>query len=707
MSKPHRSSTFKTSAVLAFALLAALASIGVVTLLHARANAARDAQVKLARTETELNALQGLPWKADPREGGSPALALRRMQASEQRIERTLAALRRDFPTPALSALAVPMHANFANLERVRALVAQSQSRRAGDVIDIAARDLSAAERALHVASVDYQARASASLQQAMLGSAAVILALLAAFAFFYRRSVRARSKAETLALALGRSEAHLAQAQRLAGVGSWEWHADEDRLTWSVEQARLHNWPHAEHPTSAEAALELIDPADRPTVAAALDAAREDGDAPPPLEYRVTGADGVRVIHCQGEALRDADGRWVGLVGTSQDITERFRRAEAERANQAKNEFLSRMSHELRTPLNAVLGFGQLLARSELQDRQRANVDQILTAGTHLVSLINEVLEISRIEAREIAVSLEPVHLATVLDGAVDLVAPLAAARRVSVTTSPREIDDVWVHADQQRIKQVLLNLLSNAIKYNRENGHVEVRVESPGNDRVRVVVADTGVGIAPDMLSRLFTPFERLGAEHGDVEGTGLGLSLSRGLIEAMGGTIEVESTPGAGTVFTVELGAAEPIRLQAPVPVGSAPASTTDGPRRKVLCVEDNVSNLKLIEQIFATRPDIELLTAVQGTIGVELARQHLPELVLLDLNLPDLGGDEVLKRLHADPATEHLPVVILSADATPRQLERLLSRGAHAYLTKPIDVAELVRVVDDALLAPDFS
>ncbi|MGH2945982.1 MAG: ATP-binding protein [Solirubrobacteraceae bacterium] len=501
------------------------------------------------------------------------------------------------------------------------------------------------------------------------------------------------------------RSEAHLAQAQRLAGVGSWELHAVEDRITWSAEQARLLNWPHPEPPAGLAAALELVDPEDRPTVVAALEAAR-DGDAPLSLEYRVRSADGVRIIHCQGEAVRDADGRWVGLIGTCQDVTERFRRTEAERANQAKSEFLSRMSHELRTPLNAVLGFSQLLASSELHDRQRANVDQILTAGRHLLTLINEVLDISRIEAGELTVSLEPVHLATVLDDTVDLIAPLAAARRVALTPTPDETD-AWVQADQQRLKQVLLNLLSNAVKYNREDGQVHVRVELPGDDRVRVVVADTGAGISPDLLPRLFHPFERLGAEHGDIEGTGLGLSLSKSLVEAMGGTIDVTSTPGAGSTFTVELGAAEPIQRAATLPAGAVHAGPIDGEPRTLLCIEDNVANLELIEQIFTTRPDIELLTAVQGTIGAELARRHLPDVVLLDLNLPDIDGDEVLERLRAEPATQHLPVVILSADATPRQLERLLARGAHAYLTKPIDVAELMRVIDDALRSPDPS
>ncbi|MPZ57272.1 MAG: PAS domain-containing protein, partial [Rhizobiales bacterium] len=229
------------------------------------------------------------------------------------------------------------------------------------------------------------------ALQRALYGSAAALALLFGAFAFFFGRASRARRVSEQLARQKERSEAHLAQAQRLAGLGSWELHALEDRITWSAEQARLLNWPHPEPPVGVAAALELIDPEDRPKVAAALDAAQQT-DGPVSFDFRVSGADGVRIIHCQGEALRDADGRWVGLIGTCQDVTERFRRAEAERANQAKSEFLSRMSHELRTPLNAVLGFSQLLATSELQDRQRANVDQILTAGRHLLTLINEV---------------------------------------------------------------------------------------------------------------------------------------------------------------------------------------------------------------------------------------------------------------------------------------------------------------------------
>jgi signal transduction histidine kinase/CheY-like chemotaxis protein len=653
--------------------------------------------------ELELNELQDIPWQALPTQGGRPDRVRAEFEAARRRFEEKLANLSRDGVAAAsLEQVAVSFRRTIVPLRQIIEFAARNDPASGSEPAGVAWRFQQSASNSLVAAGRAYRANGERALRRALYGSAAALALLFGAFAFFFRRAARARRVAERLASQKERSEAHLAQAQRMAGVGSWEWHADEERILWSAEQARLHNWPHAEPPAGAAAALELIDPEDRPKVAAALDAARDGG--PLSLDYRVKTANGVRVVHCQGEALHDADGRWVGLIGTCQDITERFRRAEAERANQAKSEFLSRMSHELRTPLNAVLGFGQLLAAGELQDRQRANVDQILTAGRHLLTLINEVLDLSRIEAGELAVSLEPVRLAAVLDDTVDLVAPLAAARRVSLTTTAGETD-AWVQADQQRLKQVLLNLLSNAIKYNREDGHVRVRVELPGTDRVRVVVADTGAGIAPDMLPLLFSPFERLGAEHGDIEGTGLGLSLSKSLVEAMGGTIEVTTTPGAGSTFTVELGAAAPTQLPAALPTAAAAAGPIDCDPRTLLCIEDNVANLELIEQIFATRPDIELLTAVQGTIGAELARRHLPDLVLLDLNLPDIGGDEVLRRLHADPATEHLPVVILSADATPRQLERLLARGAHAYLTKPIDVAELMRVIDDALRSPD--
>jgi response regulator RpfG family c-di-GMP phosphodiesterase/signal transduction histidine kinase len=675
----------KNKVILSTLLLITIGAVAAIVNLQATATASRDAELKIAKMQLELNELQDIPWQAIPAQGGRPDRVRQQFEAARARFEKQLVDLTGDGVADAqLARAAAEFRQTIGPLRRIIEFASRNDPAGGSPHAGVAWRYQQQASKAMVAAGRAYRANGERALQRALYGSAAALALLFGAFAFFFRRAARARRVAEQLARQKQRSEAHLAQAQRLARVGSWEWRAAEDRLTWSAEQARLHDWPHAEPPTGATAALALIDPDDRPKLAAALDAARE-ADAPLALDYRVNTADGARIVHCQGEALRDADGRWIGLIGTCQDVTDRFRRAEAERANQAKSEFLSRMSHELRTPLNAVLGFGQLLATSELDDRQRANVDQILTAGRHLLTLINEVLNLSRIEAGELTISLEPIHLATVLDDTIDLIAPLAAAQRVTLTT-PADETDAWVHADQQRLKQVLLNLLSNAVKYNREDGQVHVRVERPGNDRVRIVVADTGAGIAPDMLPRLFNPFERLGAEHSDIEGTGLGLSLSKSLVEAMGGTIDVTSTPGAGSAFTVELGAADPIQPPAALPTGIAHAGAIDGGTRTLLCIEDNVANLELIEQIFAARPDIELLTAVQGTIGAELARRHRPDLVLLDLNLPDIDGHKVLERLHADPATEHLPVVILSADPAPT---RAPARARRARLPDQAD------------------
>ena len=519
------------------------------------------------------------------------------------------------------------------------------------------------------------------------------LAAVVARFVVLYRDLT-------SMLVALDRSEAHLAHAQRVARVGSWHVDFVDDRVTWSAEQKRLHGWRGQSNPESFAAVLETIEPADRPSVAEVVERAVTH-DERISIDYRVRVAEGeVRWLHGEGEPVRDADGAVIGIVGTSQDTTERFRAAEAERANQAKSEFLSRMSHELRTPLNAILGFGQLLEAARLDEPHRSSVRHILTSGRHLLALVNEVLEISRIESGELAVCPEAVHLRPIVDDAVDLVSPIAGGRGVRVSAHVEA--GLWARADPQRLKQVLLNLLSNAVKYNRDGGRVEVRVAKAGG-RVRIAVSDTGRGIAPEMLHRLFTPFERLGAERLDVEGTGLGLALSKGLTAAMNGTLEVESTSAGGSTFVLALDAA-PAGVTTHGPEPEAPAPVDDGAHRhKLLCVEDDVSNLKLIEQIFAGRP-FDLLTAVQGSIGLELAHQHRPDLIVLDLNLPDLDGDEILRRLRDDPATAGIPVVIVSADATQRQVERLLGLGAVAYVTKPIDVGELLRVVDDTLIVP---
>ena len=397
------------------------------------------------------------------------------------------------------------------------------------------------------------------------------------------------------------------------------------------------------------------------------------------------------------GEALEETQ---VLLV----EREEALKRAkdEAQRANQAKSEFLSRMSHELRTPLNAILGFGQLLEMNPLSPDQRVTVGHILKGGRHLLALINEVLEITRIETGRLSLSPEPVQARQVIQESLDLIAPLAATQHIRLDGTLHEACNCFVLADWQRFKQVLLNVLSNAVKYNRPGGSVRVACESPLPGRLRIRISDTGRGIPPDKLGRLFTPFDRLGAEATTVEGTGIGLALSKVLMQLMGGTIGVESTVGEGSTFWVEL--AETVRpsetRREEMSVGS-PESGVDGRAKTVLYIEDNLSNVQLIESIFATRPGVKVLPAMQGQLGLELAHEHHPDLILLDMRLPDILGEEVLRRLQDDRATRTIPVVVITADATPGQSDRLLASGAKGYLTKPLDVKRFLEIVTGIL------
>ncbi|MGH9085821.1 MAG: ATP-binding protein [Acidimicrobiales bacterium] len=379
--------------------------------------------------------------------------------------------------------------------------------------------------------------------------------------------------------------------------------------------------------------------------------------------------------------------------------------RQAAEAANQSKSEFLSRMSHELRTPLNAVLGFGQLLEIESLEPQQQESVAQILKGGRHLLNLINEVLDISRIEAGELALSPEAVYVEDLVTEAIDLIKPLADQSGIQLLVDRSGVCDCYAFADRQRAKQILLNLLSNAVKYNRARGTVSVTCVQPSATRLCISVTDTGPGIPAERLGQLFTAFDRLGAEHTSVEGTGIGLALSKRLAEAMGGQLGVESTLGHGATFMIELPRVEgPVeryeRLHGATEPAVAEPSTS--PQPIVLYIEDNLSNITLVERVFAPR-EVEVVAAMQGSLGVELAREHRPALVLLDLHLPDMGGEEVLQRLRDDPSTASIPVVIVSADATRGQIQRLLTAGATSYLTKPIDVQQLLATLD-GVLAP---
>ncbi len=377
----------------------------------------------------------------------------------------------------------------------------------------------------------------------------------------------------------------------------------------------------------------------------------------------------------------------------------------EAERANRAKSDFLSRMSHELRTPLNAILGFAQLLEMDALSSEQRDSVAQILKGGRHLLHLINEVLDITRIEAGRTSPSLEPVRLAGIVEESLDLIMPLAAHRQIQVVSATPGIWDRYVRGDSQRLKQILLNLLSNAVKYNRDGGMVRISGEDRAEGRLRLTVTDTGVGIAREKLARLFVPFERLGAEQIGVEGTGLGLAHSRALAESIGAEIGVESDPERGSAFWIDLLPAEEPDLG--IEWNGQPratASEQSEPWRTVLYIDNNPSNHTLIERLLGQRPEVRLIPAMQGRLGIELANQHHPALVLLDLHLDDISGEEVLRRLREDPATAGVPIVIISADATPGQRERLRALGAQDFLAKPVDLRRLQSILTNFLTDP---
>jgi signal transduction histidine kinase/CheY-like chemotaxis protein len=370
--------------------------------------------------------------------------------------------------------------------------------------------------------------------------------------------------------------------------------------------------------------------------------------------------------------------------------------------ASVAKSEFLSRMSHELRTPLTAILGFSELLSLSEIGDQEGEWVDMILKAGAHLLDLIDEVLDLSRIESGQLPMSPEPVPLQPLIDDAIQMMQPLASTREVVIEPVTWAIGSRYVVADPQRLKQVLINLVSNAIKYNRKGGSVLISVEAVEPEHVRISVADTGMGIDDAGLRKLFVPFERLDAATTGVQGTGLGLALSRDLVQAMGGRMGVVSAVGEGTRVWVELKAGEPPALEELTAAESELLATREySAPRNLLYIEDTLANVHLLEAVLARRPSVQLMPAMLGRLGLDLANQNRPDLILLDLHLPDVGGEEILAKLRAEPETRGIPVVILSADATRNQAEHLIAAGARAYLTKPISVRHLLEVLDGFL------
>jgi len=429
-------------------------------------------------------------------------------------------------------------------------------------------------------------------------------------------------------------------------------------------------------------------------------------------------------VVSYNATTFHDRQRKVQGVFAAARDITERkqfeamlqqgnaeleLAKAAAEKANLAKSDFLSSMSHELRSPLNAVLGFAQLMASEQPppSSSQKLSIDQILQSGWYLLRLINEILDLAMIESGKVSISQESMSLTEVLLDCQAMVEPQARKRGIQVTL-PRIDGRFYVHADRTRLKQVVINLLSNAIKYNRDGGAVIVQCGMSAETRVRLSIQDTGIGLSVDQLAQMFQPFNRLGQETGGEEGTGIGLVVTRQLVELMGGTMGVESQVGVGSVFWVELGLAHAPELvqdepqPEPLHGNTTAAELPPSSQRTLLYVEDNPANLALVERLIARRSDLRLLMAIDGHSGVQMARSFVPDLILMDINLPGLSGFGALAMLQNDRATAHIPVLALSANAMPRDVEKGLAAGFFRYLTKPIKVDEFLEALDLALL-----
>jgi PAS domain S-box-containing protein len=425
-------------------------------------------------------------------------------------------------------------------------------------------------------------------------------------------------------------------------------------------------------------------------------------------------------VVSYNATTFYDRERRLQGVFAAARDVTERSHldrllqeknlelenaRSVAEKANLAKSEFLSSMSHELRSPLNAILGFAQLMESDSPPPTiaQKQSITQILQAGWHLLKLIDEILDLAKVESGKVQLSPEPVSLAEILLECEGMIETQAQLRGIQLIFPPFDIP-YFVSADRTRLKQVLLNLLSNAIKYNIKQGTVEVKCSESTPGRIRVSIRDTGTGLNAEQLEQAFQAFNRLGQEGSGVEGTGIGLVVAKRLVELMGGVIGVESIVGVGSVFWFELIAVVEPRLSMVVGDAAAfaqPQVDHGAELHTVLYVEDNPANLKLVEQIIARHPNLRLLTAVNGSSGIQVARLSQPDVILMDINLPDIDGFKALEILGSDPATTHIPVVAISANAMPRDIKKGLAAGFFRYITKPIKINEFMDALDAVL------
>ncbi len=413
--------------------------------------------------------------------------------------------------------------------------------------------------------------------------------------------------------------------------------------------------------------------------------------------------------------SMKNQEGEIIGAVFAGQDITELQTaeerliqsKEEAEKANNAKSEFLSTMSHELRTPMNAILGFTQLLQinpKEPLTESQNSKTSEIMKAGNHLLELINEILDLAQIESKHVKLFPEQVLVEKIIAETSALIEPMAIQKGVKIINRIDDCPNLVVRADPTRLKQVFINLMSNAIKFNQEGGSVTLEYDVLQNDMVRINVTDTGRGIQKEKLNSLFRPFNRLGIKNTEVEGTGIGLSIVKQLMELMGGSISVESGSGKGSKFSILLPAATELSLEKEASVVTPVLKTTaqqEKQRYTLLYIEDNPANLKLVEQIILSRPDIKLLSAPQAQMGIDLARSYAPDLILMDINLPGMDGITAMKKLKNDKETQEIPVIAVSANAMKTDIANAMTAGFQSYIVKPFDLKNFMQVIDQYL------
>ncbi len=498
-----------------------------------------------------------------------------------------------------------------------------------------------------------------------------------------------------------------LRRGQIYANIGNWEWNIGSGELFWTEQIAPLFGYAKGELETSYENFLNAIHPDDRDKVIAAVNDCVEKGSRYH-IEHRVVWPDGtIRWLLEKGDVLRDSDGKPIKMIGVVQDVTEiQLAKEAAERANRAKSEFLSSMSHELRTPLNSIIGFSQLLALSDLSDKQKKQLGTITQSGKHLLSLINDVLEFAKLENGKIHLNIQPIDVKPIIEQVVALSESHAYANNIHIKLASWQ-DQHYIQADPVRFQQILVNLMSNGIKYNRPNGlltlnwQTETRAQQPF---WRLTIQDTGYGIAEEDIPRLFVPFDRLGHESSTIEGTGIGLSITKDLVEQMGGYIEVDSNLNAGTAFSIGL----PLAHQSPIPypvlsedlVKYSPTQHGAHQPIKVLYVEDNPANMKLMAEIAQLVSSMELRIAPTAENGLKQAEQWLPELILLDIHLPGINGDEAIAHFRALPAYHQRQATIcaVTANVLPEQVEHYQHLGFDEVIGKPFEVSQIIQLIE---------